>query len=84
MKSNLLNCIALLLLTCNQLIAQNTFPASGNVGIGTASPVSSALLEIRSTSQGMLVPRMTKAQRDVIVAPVKGLLIFQTNSTKGF
>ena len=64
--------------------AQNTFPASGAAGIGTITPNSSSLLEVVSTSKGVLIPRMTKAQRDAIAIPATGLLIFQTNSTPGF
>jgi hypothetical protein len=58
--------------------------STGNVGLGTAAPHSSALLEMTSTTQGMLVPRMTKSERDAIVSPATGLLIYQTNSTPGF
>lgn len=64
--------------------AQNTFPASGSVGIGTTAPTASSLLEIKSTTKGVLLPRMTKVQRDLIVGPVNGLLIYQTDSQKGF
>lgn len=64
--------------------AQNTFPATGAVGIGTTSPNASALLDITSTTKGMLAPRMTKVQRDAIASPATGLLIYQTNSTPGF
>lgn len=62
----------------------NTFPATGSAGIGTITPNSSAALEITSTNQGVLVSRMTKAQRDAILTPATGLLIYQTNSTPGF
>src|ERR1700733_9886253 len=48
--------------------------ASGNVGIGTGTPDVSSLLEIKSTTKGLLTPRMTKTQRDAIVAPATGLL----------
>jgi hypothetical protein len=58
--------------------------STGNVGLGTSAPHSSALLDMTSTTQGMLVPRMTKAQRDAIISPATGLLIYQTNSTPGF
>lgn len=58
--------------------------ATGNVGLGTIAPEASALLDITSTTQGVLVPRMTQAQRDGIVSPAIGLLIYQTNSTPGF
>ncbi len=62
----------------------NTFPATGSAGIGTTTPVASAAIEINSTTQGLLAPRMTKTQRDAIVAPASGLLIYQTNSQPGF
>ncbi|MEO6252233.1 MAG: hypothetical protein ABIO79_02975 [Ferruginibacter sp.] len=52
---------------------------NGNVGMGTNTPVISAKLDITSTSSGFLPPRMTTAQRDAIVGPVPGLMIF--NST---
>jgi Chaperone of endosialidase len=64
--------------------AQNTFPATGKVGIGTTAPDISSLLEIKSTTQGLLIPRMSKTQRDNIAKPATGLLIYQTNSTPGF
>ncbi|MCY7410754.1 MAG: T9SS type A sorting domain-containing protein [Chitinophagales bacterium] len=64
--------------------AQNTFPSTGSVGIGTTAPSASSILEIKSTTQGVLIPRMTKTQRDAIVAPVSGLLIYQTNNSSGF
>ena len=62
----------------------NTFPTTGSAGIGTTAPSASALLEIKSTTKGLLIPKMTQAQRDAIANPVKGLLIFQNNGTEGF
>lgn len=56
--------------------------ANGNIGIG-GIPASCAKLEITSTTQGLLLPRMTKAQRDAIASPVAGLMIFQTDNTPG-
>ncbi|MFZ4058152.1 MAG: tail fiber domain-containing protein [Ferruginibacter sp.] len=47
-----------------------------NVGIGTTTPDSSALLEIKSTAKGVLLPRMTTEQRNAIANPVVGLTIF--------
>lgn len=58
--------------------------SNAQVGIGVASPDPSAELEIRSTTKGVLVPRMTNAQRGAIVAPVNGLLIYQTDGVPGF
>jgi uncharacterized protein (TIGR02145 family) len=47
-------------------------------------PDSSAMLDVQSTSKGVLIPRMTKAQRYAITAPHTGLLVYQTNSPEGF
>jgi len=62
----------------------NFFPGTGSVGIGTITPDTSAILEIKSTQQGVLIPRMKKVQRDSIHIPTTGLLIYQTNGTPGF
>lgn len=76
--------LVVLSIACNSLRAQNTFPSTGAAGIGTTTPNTSSLLEIKSTAKGFLMPRMTKAQRDAITSPATGLLIYQTNSTPGF
>ena len=63
----------------------NTFPSTGSAGIGTTTPNAFSILEMVSTSKGLLIPRMTKTQRDNIgIIPATGLLIYQTNSTPGF
>lgn len=54
--------------------------AQGSVGIGTASPNSSAILDVTSTTQGVLIPRMTTAQRDLINTPAAGLSIYNTTT----
>ncbi len=85
MKKQLLLFAAALLAGFGTISAQtNIYPSSGSAGLGTITPVSSALLDMQSTSQGLLAPRMTKVQRDAIVSPATGLLIYQTNSTPGF
>ena len=38
----------------------------------------SALLDVKSTDKGILIPRMTRTERNAIVSPATGLLIFQT------
>jgi hypothetical protein len=49
-----------------------------------AAPDPSAMLEVTSNEKGILIPRMTQAQREAISAPANGLLIFQTDETSGF
>jgi len=49
--------------------------SQGSVGVGTATPNSSAILDVSSTTKGMLMPRMTTAQRDAIVSPTIGLQV---------
>jgi Collagen triple helix repeat (20 copies)/Head domain of trimeric autotransporter adhesin len=58
--------------------------AQNNVGVNTTTPHPSAALDVQSTSQGMLVPRMTAAQRDSISLPATGLLVYQSDMPAGF
>lgn len=53
-------------------------------GIGTATPNASAKLEIASIDKGLLIPRMTSAQRTTIASPANGLLVYQTDGVAGF
>lgn len=53
-----------------------------NVGISddeTHTPDNSAMLDVQSTSKGMLVPRMSSTQRTAIATPATGLLVFDTD-----
>ena len=54
------------------------------VGINTNTPDASSALEIESTTGGILIPRMTETQRDAIVSPASGLMIYQTDQDFGF
>jgi hypothetical protein len=54
------------------------------VGINTNTPDASSALEIESTAGGILIPRMTEIQRDAIVSPASGLMIYQTDEVSGF
>ncbi|MDP4867139.1 MAG: hypothetical protein NWR53_10815, partial [Crocinitomicaceae bacterium] len=62
----------------------NIFNNGSSVGMGTNSPDVSSKLDVSSTTQGFLMPRMTLAQRNLIASPATGLLIFQTDNTAGF
>ena len=83
MKTLILFLSALTLSTIS-LAQPNSFPTSGSVGIGTSNPDSSAILEIKSTQKGLLIPRMSLTQRDSIALPAIGLLIYQNDSVPGF
>lgn len=48
------------------------------VGINTSTPNASAALDIESTSKGILIPRMTSAQRLAISSPAPGLMVYDT------
>jgi hypothetical protein len=61
-------------------------PFGQNVAVNNSSapPDQSAILDISSSTKGMLVPRMTRAQRIAIEKPAKGLLVYQTDSDSAF
>ena len=67
-----------IVLTLIVLVASLSY---GQVGIGTDNPDNSAVLDIESTTKGLLAPRMTAAQRTAISTPAEGLIVFQTDNT---
>ncbi len=77
----------LLLLTGSSIQAQTLQlnRTGGTVAVGSdgtaISP--SAVLDVKSTTQGVLLPRLTTAQRTAIANPANGLLVFDSD-TQGF
>ncbi len=65
------------------LLVASALLSAQSVGIGTATPNPGAALEIQSSTQGMLIPRMSSAQRDAISPAPAGLLVFD-NTTGSF
>lgn len=53
--------------------------SAGNVGIGITTPDASALLDLKSTTQGFLPPRMNDTEMNNISSPVDGLMVFNTD-----
>jgi trimeric autotransporter adhesin len=54
-----------------------------NIGIGTTTPHASAVLDVKGTSKGFLLPRMTGPERAAIANPVEGLMVYDSTA-RGF
>ncbi len=66
------------------LIALNATAQSVAINTDGSAADNSALLDLKSTNQGVLVPRMTAAQRTAIATPATGLMVYQTDAPAGF
>lgn len=68
------------------LILISTIMGFSQVGINSdgSSPDNSSMLDIKSNSKGVLIPRMTQSERSSIGSPANGLLVYQTNGVGGF
>src|SRR5262245_999443 len=83
--NKLLNCSRLLVFAMSFFLqpGQNVFAQGVSINANGDPPHSSASLDVSGTTQGVLINRMTTAQRDAIVSPAEGLMIFNT-TTKCF
>lgn len=73
----------------NSLIILSILPAlvyaqSTSVGIGTTTPNNTAVLDVQSSTKGMLMPRMSSSQRKAIASPAAGLMVFDTDKNTLF
>ena len=68
----------LLFLLAILIFAHHSFAQFGFNSSG-ASPDNSAMVDISSETKGILVPRMTTAQRTAIASPATGLLVFDSD-----
>lgn len=64
-------------------LLQGSLTATTKTTIGSESDISCALLQMASTTQGVLFPRMTNTQRTSISSPVAGLMVYCTDSPEG-
>jgi hypothetical protein len=55
--------------------------SNAQLGINNQNPDESSIIDMYSTTKGMLTPRMTTQERDLIVLPAQGLLIYNTSSS---
>jgi hypothetical protein len=83
MNKTLLNRLVIALLP---LLFQSISLQAQNVGINEtgANPDASAMLDINTSNKGLLIPRLSKAQKSLIASPANGLLVYQTDDTVGF
>ena len=61
------------LFTALSIMAQVAINTDGN------NPDASAMLDVKSTEKGILIPRMTTAQRTGISSPAQGLMVYDTD-----
>lgn len=68
------------------LILGTNLTYAQNVAINSdgSAPNASAMLDVNSTSKGLLTPRMTQAQRTAISPAATGLLVYQTDGSVGY
>jgi hypothetical protein len=57
-------------------LSSKIFSQQGSVGVGTATADSSAVLDIKSNTKGLLIPRLSSAAISQINRPAAGLLVF--------
>jgi len=68
--------INLVLIISSMLISVQIYTQNVGISANVFTPDASAILEIQSTSAGLLIPRMTTAQRNAIANPAQSLLIY--------
>ena len=66
------------------IFATTLFAQGAAINATGAAADTSAMLDVTSTSKGMLVPRMLGSQRAAIILPATGLIVYQTDAPAGF
>ena len=66
------------------LFTATCFSQSVSINNTGAAADSTAMLDVSSTTKGLLIPRMTAQQKNGIATPATGLLIYQTDGDTGF
>lgn len=74
----------LVLVTITLMITFNSFAQSISINNSGVAPDPSAMLDIKSSDKGLLVPRMTATDRASINSPATGLIVYQTDAASGF
>ncbi len=68
------------------LLGISSLSLNAQVAVSTdgSSADASAMLDVKSTTKGVLITRMSQTQRNAISSPATGLMIYQTDNTPGF
>lgn len=66
------------------LLTAKTYSQGAAINTTGANAHPSAMLDVSSDNAGILIPRMTKLNKNGIVQPAEGLLIYQIDDTTGF
>jgi len=80
--NKLVLCLSFTLVSACQGILAQTFVVTDDGAYTTGQ--ASSVLDVKSTSKGLLAPRMTALQRSAIAAPAAGLLVYQTDGSSGY
>lgn len=75
--------ISTILCTVLMLFSNSLFAQVG-INDDNSTPDNSAMLDVQSSTKGMLIPRMTSALRTAISSPANGLMVYQTDGVSGF
>ncbi|NTW31475.1 MAG: hypothetical protein HGB12_02425 [Bacteroidetes bacterium] len=70
---------ALLIINCQLLIINCVAQGGASINTTGTAAHNSAMLDVSSTTQGQLLPRMSSAQMNVITSPATGLVIYNTD-----
>jgi trimeric autotransporter adhesin len=70
----------LLMMACCQFMLNAASAQSVAINTDGSTADATAILDVKSTGKGMLIPRMTTAQRTSIATPATGLLVFDTDT----
>ncbi len=78
------NCKHVIYILLILFINSSVFSQGAAINIDGTLAHPSSILDVSSQNKGILIPRMTEAQKLSIPSPANGLLIYQTDSIVGF
>ena len=74
----------LFILSITIFTGYSSYSQSAAINIDGSAAAASAALDIKSSTKGLLIPRMLASQRILIGSPAEGLLVYQTDAPAGF